>query len=552
MQARIPRLDSIPIDFPTLGWAIADWVETFLVHGPGPVAKERIELHNELVQHFCWCYRLDQDGRRCFDRVVLSRSKGWAKSEAQAMLSCAEMLAPVRFDHWAEAGEVSDWGYRYRMGEPVGRRIVTPFIRLLATEEGQTGNTYGNVRIMLEEDAVKAAYPELARRDAVGATRTVFPGATGEIRPSTAGAASKDGGKETFAGADETHLYVLPELREMHETVLRNLIKLDVVEEPWMHETTTSFAPGQDSIAERIFDRAEQLGSIEAMLTARVLMDHREAPQIEDWDDDAEIIAAIVDVYGSFAPNMNPVRMLSTLRDPKTVRASWQRYWLNQRVTGSGRWLDTRQWDALYVATFTPRGEIVCAGFDGARFDDGTGLVIASVDDVLENYASWEPPTDLKDDEHWEIDADDVENAVEEMFAEFEVVRFYGDPYMWETNLAAWAERYGDPVVPWRTNRPTVMCKAVHAFETAVRAGELKHTGDPVLDRHVANAVTYPTRIRLEDGSFAHTIGKDQRDGPRKIDSAVAAVLAWEALRDARAAGDIERARRSRKRGFSF
>jgi phage terminase large subunit-like protein len=555
MKARIPRLDSVPIDFPTLGWALVDWIETFLCHGPGPVAGQDLELDTEFVQHICWAYRLDDQGSRCFDRVVISRPKGRAKSELQGMLACAELLAPVRFDHWAEEGEVSEWGYQYNAGEPVGRRIVTPFLRLLATEEGQTGNTYGNVREMLGKDRVKRTYPELARADAVGATRTVFPGATGEIRPSTSGAASKDGGKETWAGADEEHLYVLPELREMLETVERNLMKLDVAEEPWLHSTTTMFAPGQDSMAERSFDLAEQLGTFDAMLGARFLMDHREAPEIEDWDDDDEIAAALVDVYGPFAPRMNPKRMISNLRKPQTRRATWQRYWLNQRVTGSGRWLDTKQWAELYVTTVTPSGELVCAGFDGSRFDDATAIVIASADNVLENYASWEPPVKLshaEDDDPYEIDETDVENAMSDLFDEFTVVRLYADPYYWETNVAKWAEDHGAAVTPWRTNRPTVMAKAIHAFETAVRGRELHHTGDPVLDRHIANAVTFPTRIRLEDKTYAHTISKDRRDSPRKIDAAVTAVLAWEALRDARTAGDIERARKNRRRGFRF
>lgn len=553
MEARIPRLDSAPIDFPTLGWALVDWIETFLVHGPGPVKGDDIELDEELVQHLCWAYRLDDDGRRAFDRVVFSRPKGRAKSELQGMIACAELLAPVRFSHWAEFGEVSEWGYHYQPGEAVGRRVVTPFCRLLATEEGQTGNTYGNVRVMLEEARVQRAYPEVSGRDAVGATRVVFPGAAGEIRPSTSGAASKDGGKETWAGADETHLYVLPELREMHETVRRNLNKLDVDEQPWMHETTTAFAPGQDSIAERVWDRAEQLGSFDAMIAARVLVDHREGPQVDDWDDDEEIAAALLDGYGAFAERINPQRLISELRDPKTRRAAWQRYWLNQRVAGSGRWLDLKLFDDLVVTTVTSAGEIICAGFDGARFDDGTGIVIATPDGVLENYASWEPPADLPDDERWEINATEVDDAIDDLFREFTVVRLYADPYYWETNVAAWAEEHGEAVSAWRTNRPTVMAKAVHAFETAVRARELRFVADDDLRRHIGNAVVWPTRIRLEDDAgYAHTIAKERRGSPRKIDLAVCSVLALNALRDAKTAGDIEQARTSRRRRHRF
>jgi hypothetical protein len=47
----------------------------------------------------------------------------------------------------------------------------------------------------------------------------------GEIRACTSGSASKDGGKETWVCADETHLYVLRELKSMYGTVSRNLGK---------------------------------------------------------------------------------------------------------------------------------------------------------------------------------------------------------------------------------------------------------------------------------------------------------------------------------------
>ena len=99
-----------------------------LVHGPGDVEGEDIEVDDEIALFLCWLYRLHpaehkEAGRRLVQRAVLSRPKGRAKSETAGEFVCAEALGPVRFDHWAEGGEVSSWGYEYAEGEPVGKPV---------------------------------------------------------------------------------------------------------------------------------------------------------------------------------------------------------------------------------------------------------------------------------------------------------------------------------------------------------------------------------------------------------------------------------------------
>lgn len=133
----------------SLGYALADWCETFLVHGPGDVQGQPIDLDEEFLSFIVSAYEVDARGRRVFDEAFLSRSKGRAKSELAGMIVCAEFIGPCRFDHWATDGEISSWGYAYQLGEPVGRPVTYPFIRCMATEEGQAGNTYDNVAAML-------------------------------------------------------------------------------------------------------------------------------------------------------------------------------------------------------------------------------------------------------------------------------------------------------------------------------------------------------------------------------------------------------------------
>ena len=337
------RLDGVDA-FPTLGWAAVAWIETFLCHGPGDVVGEEIVLDDEFVRFICDCYRVfppgsPHAGKRVFRRAVLSRPKGRAKSELAGALVCWEALGECRFDHWARPSERSWWGYEYEAGEPVGRPVASPFIRCLATEIQQSGNTYDNVREMLSNDTVVSTYG--FRRGDIGRTRVYLPGG-GEIRPSTAAGASKDGGKETFAVADETHHFELDELRDMHEVVRRNLRKRKAAE-PWMLETTTAYRPGMDSIAERAAEYARQLGGRAEQAARGLLYDHREAPPVENIRNPDEVIPALKSVYGPFADVMDLESIAQDLQDPSVEEADGRRYWLNQATLGSLAWWTDQQ-----------------------------------------------------------------------------------------------------------------------------------------------------------------------------------------------------------------
>src|SRR4051812_865393 len=105
-------------DFPTLGFAVADWIEAFCCHGPGDVQGEPITLDEEQIRFLAECYRIDPEtGVRERDEAVLSRPKGRAKSEVAGFIAVAEALSDVvRFDGWDAAGQ------------PVGRRVTSPLL----------------------------------------------------------------------------------------------------------------------------------------------------------------------------------------------------------------------------------------------------------------------------------------------------------------------------------------------------------------------------------------------------------------------------------------
>ena len=166
----------------------------------------RVRYGDEYTGFVVDCYALEPDGsRRLYDSSFLSRPKGTDKSGIAAALCMFEAFGPCRFAGYAKGGETYTFlgqTYAYQPGEPMGKPIHNPMVRIMATEEGQSGNTFDSVYYNLTDEdaplyALKAAYGIDA-----GKTRVLI-GSGGSIVPSTAGSASKDGGLETFAVFDE-------------------------------------------------------------------------------------------------------------------------------------------------------------------------------------------------------------------------------------------------------------------------------------------------------------------------------------------------------------
>ncbi|MEU1881882.1 terminase TerL endonuclease subunit [Streptosporangium sp. NPDC020072] len=508
----------------SLGWDLCLWIEEWCVHGPGDVQGDPVHLLTpneagwrdvEFARFIVDAYEIDRHGKRRVDQAFLSRPKGRAKSELAGFIACAEALGPARFSHWDE------------FSEPVGGPVRVPYIRIMATEENQAGNVYDVVKYNFEHGPL-AAIPGI---DA-GLTRIILPDG-GEITPSTATAASKDGGKETFVVYDESHLWVTAELKNTYKTVRRNLVKRKAAE-PWSLETSTMYAPGQDSVAEKTHEHFKQ--AAEGLIDGSgLLMDHREGPWVNLRDDKA-LKEALIHVYGSFASVMDINRIIKEIRNPATEEADARRYFLNQVVSGSDQWMDKAAWDACKDVNdpIRPKDQIAI-GFDGSIRDDATSLVGCRLrDGKLFLLGIWEKP---ETDDDWEVDVLEVDATLAEAFKTYRVEWVYADPAFWQDIVGRWAAEHGDKkVFEFWTNKDTRMSQAIERFHTATVTGQLKHDGNGTIARHVLNA-----RKRLVRAGTL--IRKEAPRSRKKIDAAVAAILAYEARGDAIADG------RLRKRG---
>lgn len=542
----------------SLGWLATWWIETFCVHGPGAVIGQPVRLTDEYTGFIVDCYALDDRGRRLYDSAFFSRPKGCNKSGLAADLVMFEAFGPARFAGFAVGGETYEFmgrTYTYAPGEPMGKPVVSPDVRILATEEEQAGNVYAAVYLNLTEETA----PLFRYAQAYGLTvnkKGVLMPSGGSVRPSTSGSASKDGGNETFAVFDETHLYVKPELREMFSTLVRNLEKRRGSTGTWYLETTTMYRPGQDSIAEQTYNAADLIEE-GRLLVNRQLFDHRwgEIKSLRDpivpsteesrrWHVE-NLQHAFREAYGDALEWNDLESLVNGVFNPMRKESDTRRYFLNALTSSTDSWVPVEAWSERNIITLIRNGEagdflapaagdMVTLGFDGARSNDATALVACRVSDHhLFPLLIREQP-DGPEGEDWTVDREEFDAEVRRAFERFHVVGFYADPPYWQEYVNAWERDFGDELlvhaggkesIRFWTKHTTRIAQALELLQTAIADGTMTHAGHRAMTRHFLNA-----RVWRRTGG--DVIGKETKNSVRKIDAAMAATLAFQAAAD--------------------
>lgn len=512
----------------SLGWLAVWWIESFVVHGPGDVEGQPIVHGDEYTGFIVDCYSLDEEGGRLVDSSFISRPKGCNKSGLAAEIALFEALGPCRFDGWAKGGETFKYlgrEYVYEPGEPMGRPVRYPMVRIMATEEDQTGNTYDMIYLNLTEGPLSQL--KAYGLDA-GKTRTLLPEG-GEIMPSSSGAASKDGGKETFVVFDETHLYNTNALRSMYKTVSRNLVKRRKSAGTWYIETTTMYAPGEDSVAERTYEYAQAIAAGKTK-RSRMLYDHRWG-DIKDLRVEDDLRKAIIDAYGDALDWVSLEGVVDDILDIRRDESESRRYFLNALTEASNAWLSPELISMNVSDQILFPGEQITLGFDGALTKDSTALVGCRVSDGHLFTIALEECPDGPAAREWMVDTELIDARVREAFEQYEVVGFFADPPYWQEYIDEWEREFGEVLqikannrspIKWWTKRDTQMSQALDRLKTALKLSTTSLADDPNLRRHLLNAREWPRR-------GGTVIGKETKNSPRKIDLAMAATLAFEA-----------------------
>ena len=513
--------------WPTLGPLVCEFIEQNLVYGPGDLLGEPVRLDDE-KRGFIWkWYEVYPQGhqlagRRRFERVCLSLSKGQAKTELAAWIAAAELHhdAPVRFAAWD------------KRGRPLGQPIRDPYIAMVAYDEEQTELlAYGALKAILQESPIAQDFD-------IGLERITRRRGDGRAEALSSSPNARDGARTTFQHFDETHLMTLTKLKRTHSTMLANISKRQLAD-GWSLETTTAPEPGAGSVAEETMAHARAV--MEGRINTRnFFFFHRQASESHDLDTETGAREALLESYGPTTAWANMEAKMNLWQDPQYPRTDWMRYFCNMLVRRASRAFDAAQWANLAKADYKiPDGALITLGFDGALTQDATGLVATEVETGHQHVVGvWERPYGPAGDD-WHVPAQEVDNAVAAAFQRWNVWRMYADPPYWQGWVDKWAGQYGkERVNEWWTNRRRQMATALLDYRTSIAEGAVSHDGDMRLQRHLANARRDDLKGWVdEQGKPLSLIRKDRPDSPRKIDLAMAAVLSWKARTDAIASG---------------
>jgi len=204
-----------------------------------------------------------------------------------------------------------------------------------------------------------------------------------------------------------------------------------------------------------------------------------------------------------------------------TRESSFRRYRLGQWVADEERWMPLGVWESCVEPGPIPDGAPVVLGLDGSFSQDCTAVVAVSVGDVphVDVAELWEPPEGRPD---YRVPVVDVEDAIRSACRRWQVREIACDPFRWTRTMQA-LQAEGLPVVEYPQS-PSRMTPATQAFFEAALNGGLTHSGDARLARHVGNAV-------LKADSRGTRLAKEHKHSRRRIDAAVAAVMAFDRAR---------------------
>jgi hypothetical protein len=247
------------------------------------------------------------------------------------------------------------------------------------------------------------------------------------------------------------------------------------------------------------------------------------------------------------------------------------RYAANRPSSSADDWCDIDAFDARsrreegQEPPRPPKGLRITLGFDGShgttdkRIPDSTvlrGVVLEAGrwSGFVGTIGVWEADDDLD----WEPPYDEVDAAVDEAHADYDVWRGYYDPPYWRDWIRVWQSRHGDDrVVEFETYQDRKMDAALQSLHQAIHTkdGELSHDGCERARAHYQNARKRVKKARVADDDPEGKkelvlVRKESPRSAKKIDTVPADALAWWARGDGIAAGKHKVRRTTRAYGF--
>ena len=205
----------------------------------------------------------------------------------------------------------------------------------------------------------------------------------------------------------------------------------------------------------------------------------------------------------------------------RTPEAEFRTKRINQWVSSRQIWLPTGTFEACADVEAQPEeGSEIVLGFDGSFSGDASVIVGCTTGERphLFMVKAWEKQLTDRDD--WRVDIAEVEQTIIETCKRFKVREIVCDPFRWQRSMQVLADE-GLPVVEYPSSSPSRMVPACAKFRDAVTAANLTHDNSPTLVRHMNNCVVKSDRL-------GPRIVNEHKASSRKIDAAVAAIIAFD------------------------
>lgn len=513
----------------TLGWGFIEFASRYFLNQMG----DPFVLTDEQLRLALWLYALNEDGSFQTREAVIQRMKGHGKDPLAMAIALFEAFGRCRFSHWDDDGE------------PVGRPHPSPRVALAAVSEGQAKETMRVARWMVSS-ALRQDY-------GVDMGQVAITGLQGraQIDLISASFRSAEGKPISFAIYNETHHWVPGNNgTELYDTLEGNVAKGGHGMSRRLH-ITNAYMPGEDSVAERTRRAYEDqvARNVSTGKAVGIYYDSLEADYSASLDaDTARVI--IPEVRGD-SVWLDPESIIEGFILKTSISpARSRRMQYNQINTSADALFEKGDLDACVDRLPLRKNEPVTLGFDGARRRDSTALIACRVSDrKIFTLKVWEKPDKAVDDD-WRLSSEDVDSAVQEAFASYQVVAFYADVHLWESEISAWSDQFRDQLVVRASPNSTVgydmrgqlkkTTMANEAVVAAVQQKAFKFDGDLTLTRHLLN-------VMRRHNNFGVSFGKESRESAKKIDAYAATLLAFMAANDVAERGKLPEPKKSRR-----
>jgi len=377
----------------------------------------------------------------------------------------------------------------------------------VAAEKEQARIVFGEAKRMIEATELSGMVQLYRDSIYVPATQSVFKVVSAE-------AYSKEGLNPSRVIMDELHAHKNRDLFDVFSLAMGNRGKIGQL----VAITTAgvkSDMTGQDSVAYSLYQYGQKVARGE-IIDPTFFMAWWEADPDGDHNDPAQWEKA----NPGFDDIISKADFESAVR--RTPEAEFRTKRLNQWVSSQISWLPNGTWEPLQDEVDITDHEIML-GFDGSFSGDATVIVGCTIPKELDEkphlfmVKAWEK-VDGVDDSNWRVPIQDVENEILEFCASHKVREVACDPYRWQRSMEVLQDK-GIPIVEYPSTSAKRMVTSCAKFFDYATDGRLTHDGNPMLTRHLSNAITKSDALGVR-------IVKENRNSSRRIDAAVAAVIA--------------------------